>query len=119
MDNLKNRKFVSRLIISVLTEQIKVRDAIKQFPETDDKNIECAYHALLHYEADEELRAKDIEYREAQDEYLEFVAQTLESGKDLPKNIIEEYKPYYTGTANVWKNSTKWLWKEFTRFINN
>lgn len=118
MANLTERKHVSRLIISVLTEQRSVSEAIKLFPETDDRNIECAYHALLHYEADEELRSKDIEYREAQDEYLEYIAQTLERGKDLPKNIIDEYKPYYSGFASLWNNSIKGIFKEFTRFIN-
>lgn len=118
MDNLNERKFVGRLIISVLTEQRNVREAIKLFPETKDRNIECAYHALVHYEADEDMRAKDIEYRDAQDEYLEYIAQTLESGKDLPKNIIDEYKPYYTGTAGLWNNTLSGMMKEFLRFIN-
>lgn len=118
MDNVEERKFVGKLIISVLTEQRNVREAIKLFPETRDKNIECAYHALVHYEADEEIRLKDIEYREAQNDYLESIAQTLESGKDLPKNIIDEYKPYYTGTANLWDNTMQGFWKEFLRFIN-
>ena len=64
------------------------------------------------------MRAADIEYREAQDDYLESIAQTLESGNDLPKNIIEEYKPYYSGTANLWDSSMHGFWKEFMRFIN-
>lgn len=118
MEDLKNRTFVSRLIISVLTEQRNVREAIKLFPETKDRNIECAYHALVHYEADEDLRKYDIEYRDAQNEYLEYIAQTLDSGKDLPKNIINEYKPYYTGYAHLWNNSFKGMIKEFLRFIN-
>lgn len=118
MDNLKERKFVGRLIISVLTEQKNVREAIKLFPDVNDRNIECAYHALVHYEADEEMRAKDIEYKEAQNEYLEYIAETLDSGKDLPKNIINEYKPYYTGRAGLWDNTLEGFWKEFLRFIN-
>lgn len=118
MSNLNERKFVSRLIISVLTEQKIVREAIKLFPETNDRNIECAYHALVHYEADAEMRAKDIEYKEAQDEYLEFIAQTLDSGKDLPKNILDEYKPYYTGRPGLWNNTLSGFCKEFMRFIN-
>jgi hypothetical protein len=118
MENLKDRKFVSRLIISVLTEQRNVREAIKLFPETKDRNIECAYHALVHYAADEEMRAKDIEYRDAQDEYLEMIAQTLDSGKNLPKNIIDEYKPYYSGMAGRWDNTIHGFLKEFMRFIN-
>lgn len=118
MNNTKDRKYVGRLIFSVLTEYRNVREAIKLFPRTKDVNIECAYHALVHYEADEEIRYKDIEYREAQDEYLEFLAQTLSEGKDLPKNIIEEYKPYYKGVSHLWQKGFKGFWEEFKRFIN-
>ena len=118
MENKNDRKFVGRLIFAVLTEQKNVREAIKLFPDTKDKNIECAYHALVHYEADEDMRYKDIEYRDTQDDYLEFLAQTLSEGKDLPKNIIDEYKPYYKGTANIWTDGINGFWKEFKRFIN-
>jgi len=118
MNNRQNREFVGRLIIAVLTEQINVREAIKKFPETTDRSIECAYHALVHYEADEDMRRMDIEYRDAQDEYLESIAQTLIQGKDLPKNIIDEYKPYYRGIAHLWKEDARSIWNEFKRFIN-
>ena len=118
MEDINNRKFVGRLIFAVLTERKNVREAIKLFPESKDKNIECAYHALVHYAADEDIRYKDIEYREAQDEYLEYLAQTLSEGKDLPKNIIDEYKPYYKGIASVWIEGFKGFIKEFKRFIN-
>ncbi len=118
MENKENRKFVGRLIYEVLTERRNVREAIKLFPETKDANIECAYHALVHYEADEEMRYLDIEYREAQDDYLEFLAQTLSEGKYLPKNIIDEYKPYYKGTAKLWREGLRGFWNEFKRFIN-
>ncbi len=118
MDDINNRKFVGRLIFAVLTERKNAREAIKLFPDTKDKNIECAYHALVHYAADEEMRYMDIEYREAQDEYLEFLAQTLSEGKNLPKNIIDEYKPYYSGVAHKWQDGLKGFWKEFLRFIN-
>lgn len=118
MEDTENRKFVGRLIISVLTEKINVREAIKHFPETKDKSIECAYHALVHFAADEDMRYKDIEYRDAQDDYLEFMAQTLCAGKSLPKNIIDEYKPYYSGISAVWEYGVKGFIKEFTKFIN-
>ena len=76
MDNntFNNRRFVGRLIYAVLTEQKNVREAISLFPDTKDKDIECAYHALVHYAADEDIRYRDIEYREEQDDYLEFIA---------------------------------------------
>jgi hypothetical protein len=115
---LNNRKFVGRLIFSVLAERRCVRDALKLFPDSQDKNIECAYHALVHYEADEEMRYQDIEYREEQNDYLEFIAQTLSAGKELPRNIIADYEEYYNGMATVWKNGISGFWKEFLRFIN-
>ena len=118
MDNTNNKKFVGRLIYAVLTERKSVREAIKLFPDTKDPNIECAYHALVHFSADEEMRYRDIEYKEAQDEYLEFLAQTLCDGKNLPKNIIEEYKPYYKGVSRVWADGWQGFWDEFKRFIN-
>ena len=118
MNDINNRKFVGRLIYAVLTESKNVREAIKIFPETKDKSVECAYHALVHYSADEEMRYRDIEYREAQDDYLEFLAQTLSEGKALPKNIIDEYKPYYKGTSSLWVEGLNGFMKEFKRFIN-
>ena len=84
MENIQNRKYVARLIYAVLTERKNVREAISLFPDGDDKSIECAYHALVHYAADEDLRYQDFEYREEQDDYLEFIAQTLAQGKSLP-----------------------------------
>ena len=117
-NNLNDRKFVGRLIYAVLTERKSVREAIKLFPDTKDKNIECAYHALVHYEADEDMRYKDIEFREEQDDYLEFIAQTLSEGKELPRNIIADYEDYYKGTAKPWAKDWKSLLKEFFRFIN-
>lgn len=118
MEDLNDRKFVGRLIYAVLTQRKTVREAISLFPETKDKNIECAYHALVHYEADEDLRYRDFEYREEQDDYLEFIAQTLVEGKDLPKNIIADYEEFYHGTARPWTSGLKGFVKEFLRFIN-
>ena len=117
-ENLNDRKFVGRLIFSVLTEHRNVREAIKLFPDSRDKNIECAYHALVHFEADEDLRYRDYEYREEQDDYLEFIAQTLSEGKELPRNIIADYEEYYKGTATSWKNGLQGFLKEFLRAIN-
>lgn len=114
----RDRKFVGRLIYSVLTERRCVREALKLFPDSRDKNIECAYHALVHYEADEELRHKDYEYKEEQNDYLEFIAETLCAGNELPRNIIADYEDYYKGIALPWSYGIKGFVKEFIRFIN-
>jgi len=105
-------------VYSVLAERRCVREALKLFPDSRDKNIECAYHALVHFEADEDLRYQDIEYREAQNDYLEEIAQTLSAGKELPRNIIADYEDYYKGTATLWKDGWHGFLKEFKRFIN-
>lgn len=117
-EELNNRRFVGRLIYSVLTERRCVRDALKLFPDSMDKSIECAYHALVHFEADEDIRYRDIEFREEQNDYLEFIAETLVAGKELPRNIIADYEDYYKGTATLWKNGWHGFLKEFKRFIN-
>ena len=117
-EELNNRKFVGRLVFSVLTERRCVREALKLFPDSMDKNIECAYHALVHYEADEDMRYKDYEYREEQDDYLEFIAQTLVEGKELPRNIVADYEEYYSGAAKPWTNGFKGFLKEILRFTN-
>ena len=118
MDDIKNRKYVGRLVYAVLTERKTVREAILLFPESSDKSIECAYHALVHSEADEDLRYQDYDYREVQDDYLEFIAETLSQGKSLPRNIIADYEPYYKGVSRKWEKGSKGFFKEFMRFIN-
>ena len=118
MEDIRNRKYVARLVYAVLTEKKTAREAILLFPETKDKSIECAYHALVHFEADAELRYMDIDYREEQNDYLELIAQTLYAGKALPQNIIADYEPYYKGISHKWDNTRKGFWKELMRFIN-
>ncbi|MEI8377374.1 MAG: hypothetical protein WCF95_02440 [bacterium] len=120
MSKIKNRQKVSELIISVLTEQTTVRQALLSFPrDTFDKSIECAWHALIHYEADEDIRGKDAEFREEQDNFLYFLSNLLKEGKDLPVNILQDYKKFHGGTPipanekNFWAKLLK-----FFRFIN-
>ena len=90
MGVFEDRVLVAGLIRQVLISRMCVREAILKFPrDTEDKSIHAAYHALVHYEADEDLRNRDNLYREEQDDYLEFLANILENGKNLPENIIQ------------------------------
>lgn len=92
----KSRKQVADLIISVLTERNCVREALKQFPhDTNDQSIDAAWHALVHYEADEDIRRRDLLYADEQNEYLEMIAFTLKEGNALPQNIITSYNKYH------------------------
>ncbi len=116
---MSDREYVARLIVSVITERISVRDAILHYPkDTTDKNLMAAYHALIHYEADEDLRNSDLAFREEQDEYLNMIAELLASGKDLPKNIIKSYENYYPEIQLPKSQNIKNIIKSLCRFLN-
>lgn len=113
------RKFVAQLIRQVLISQMCVREAILQFPrDTEDKSIHAAYHALVHYEADEDLRNRDELYKEQQNDYLEFISQVLEKEEDLPQNIIKNYEKYYSRANILHEKNPKGFWKGFFRILN-
>lgn len=116
---VSDRKFVSELIKKVLISKCSVREAIVQFPrDSKDKSIHAAYHALVHLEADEDLRARDIVYREEQDDYLEMISQTLFNEEDLPDNIIKNYEQYYSSANILHEENTKGFFKSFFKFLN-
>ncbi len=119
MGALEDRALVASLIRQVLISRMCVREAILNFPrDTEDKSIYAAYHALVHYEADEDLRARDELYREEQDDYLEFLASLLEHGEDLPENIIQNYEKYYACANIPHEKNTKGFFKGFLKFLN-
>lgn len=114
-----NRTYVALLIRKVLIGAITVGEAVRNYPfDTGDKSIEAAYHALVHYEADEDLRRRDILYREEQDEYMEMISQTLERGESLPDNIIRNYEKYYPESNIPHSHDKAGSIKSFLRFLN-
>lgn len=115
----EERKNVARLIYMVLADTLHVKEAILRFPkDVNDATIKTAYHALIHREADEEIRRTDINYKDEQDDYLEFIAEILQSGNTLPKNIIKSYDKYYKNIATPHSESMKGLIKNLCRFLN-
>ena len=120
-DVVSARKYVGGLIIAVLTDKIIVREALKVFPSNvKDASIKSAYHALVHREADEDLRHRDLMYRDEQDSYLEQIAQTLQQGQQLPKNIIKNYNQYYRDieiNKHFELKENGWL-KKLCKFLN-
>jgi len=113
------RKRASELIFAVLTEKINVLSALKKFPPADgDKSIEAAWHALMHYEADEDIRKKDIDYAQVQDDCLESIAFSLQKGKDLPANIISAYTSFYKDTPAMKKHGLFDCWGIFSKYLN-
>lgn len=118
IDYSEVRKKVSKLFYAVLTQKTVVRDALFLYPkECKDETIIASWHALCHLEADEDLRKKDSLYKEEQDEYIEFIAQTLERGEALPKNIINEYKPYHNQALIPEKNTFKGIINQLKKFL--
>ena len=112
------RQYVAELMLKVLEGEYSVREALEKFPRNiKDISVQCAWHALIHYEADEELRQKDSEYAEEQDYYLNSILLILQKGESLPENILQEYNKYYgtvvyTETQNIFSKL-----KSIFRFI--
>ncbi|MFH0702929.1 MAG: hypothetical protein V2B14_05260 [bacterium] len=93
---IEARKLVSKLIFKVLTKNLCVREALKSFPKNiKDPSVQCAWHALIHYEADEDHRNASLEYTKEQDDYIEMLAFILQEGEKIPINIINSYREYY------------------------
>ena len=115
----KDRAFVAKLLRNVRIGVGSVRVAMLNYPkDTDDESLIAAYHALIHYEADEDLRRRDELYKDEQDDYLEFLAYTLEKGEDLPQNIIDNYKRYYDSAPVIHNNDAKGFLKSFFKILN-
>jgi len=119
MTIIENRKRVAELLMQVRLGEMNVRDALLAFPdETNDKSIMASYHALVHYEADEDLRHRDELYREEQDDYIEFLSHLMNKGEDLPDNIIRSYQKYYKAANIPHSKDTKGFLQSFFRFLN-
>lgn len=119
IDYTEIRKYVSKLYIAVLTERISVREALMKFPQDcEDKTVIAAWHALCHLEADEDIRAKDSMYKKEQDEYIEYIAFTLDKGQELPQNITESYLPYHEAALTPPNNkSVKGFIHQLKKFL--
>ena len=104
----KAREATGKLFYSVISGVITPFEATKYFPKNvEDTSLKIAWHALLHFDADEEIRAKDFEYAQEQLKYIEFLAKILSEGKELPANILDEYEKLYSETV-LPKNYNWW-----------
>ncbi|MBO5385367.1 hypothetical protein J6A64_03540 [bacterium] len=116
---ITDRKTVANLLRSVRLGNCSVREAMLLYPkDTTDESLVAAYHALIHYEADEDLRRRDPLYKEEQDDYIEFLSYILDRGEDLPSNIIANYKKYYDTAPILHKDNTQGFFKSFWRNLN-
>lgn len=118
-EEINDRIKVSQLLRNVRLGKMCVRDALFAYPkDTEDESLIATYHALIHYEADEDLRNRDALYKEEQDDYIEFLSYTLERGEDLPENIIINYKKYYEKAPLIHEQSVKGFFKGFWKSLN-
>ena len=118
-ENIEDRQKVANLLRLVRIGSLCVRDAMLAYPkDTEDESLIAAYHALIHYEADEDLRNRDALYKEEQDDYIEFLYYTLEKGESLPQNIIENYKKFYDSAPILHKNTAGGFLKSFFKMLN-
>ena len=118
-DYIKERKYISSLIFDVLTEKIIVREALLKFPkDLEDPSAIAAYHALIHLEADEDLREKDNEYKQAQDDYILYIAETFQKGEELPVNIVKKYADFYDWAPSQFSKTQKGIMEKLKRDIN-
>ena len=116
---ITDRKTVAKLLRSVRLWNCSVREGMLLYPkDTTDESLVAAYHALIHYEADEDLRRRDPLYKEEQDDYIEFLSYILDRGEDLPSNIIANYKKYYDTAPILHKDNTQGFFKSFWRNLN-
>ncbi len=119
MNTLSERIYVGNLLRSVRIGSLSVREAMLQYPkDTTDDSLIAAYHALIHYEADEDLRSRDQLYKDEQDNYLEFLSNTLINGEDLPQNIIDNYKNFYDTAPILHNKNLNGFFKSFWRNLN-
>ena len=118
-DYISDRKTVANILRSVLMKRCSVRQAMLAYPkDTQDESLIAAYHALVHYEADEDIRCRDDLYRQEQDDYIEFLAEVLDNGENLPQNIIDNYKQYYDTAPILHKDNPQGFMKSFWKSIN-
>ena len=118
-DFISDRKTVANILRSVRIKRCSVREAMLAYPkDTKDESLIAAYHALVHYEADEDIRARDAMYRQEQDDYIEFLADVLDNGENLLQNIIDNYKQYYVSAPILHQDNSQGFMKSFWKSIN-
>ncbi len=119
MNEDSNKRIISNLILSVVSGRMRVLDALKKFPkERDDETVKCCWYALMHYEADEDIRRRDADFRREQDDFLLMLSELLAKGENLPQNIIDSYAKYHGDTPMPYGISFKEKVKSLFKFLN-
>ena len=116
---IKAREATGQILFSVISGALTPLEATKYFPKnSEDISIKIAWHALLHYDADEEIRLKDADYAQEQIKYIELIAKILLQGNELPQNMLKDYEDLYIDTVMPKRYDFFGKLKAFFRFIN-
>ncbi len=114
----KAREAVGQLLFSVITKQITPFEAVKYFPKNmEDTSLKIAWHALLHFDADEEMRLNDAAFAQEQFQYIEMLAKILSGGNSLPQNMLDDYEYLYKETVMPKRYDFFGILKSFFRFL--
>ena len=112
------RKMVGILLYDIISRKITPFEAIQKFPkDIDDISVKIAWHAIIHFDSDEDIRKKDNLYAHEQMLYIESLAKILLEGNPLPENILSEYEDLYQETILPKKVTFKEYLKSVFRFI--
>lgn len=116
---IAERKAVSALIMDVLVGKLCVREALLKFPKNcEDKAIAVAWHALVHFEADEDIAKADVLFKDIQVDFLEGLYNILSQGHDLPENLIRGYNKYHNNVDTVNSAGREYFWHEMKKNLN-
>lgn len=118
-DFTKDRKLVAEIIMDVLVGKISVREGILKFPKNcSDEGVDVAWHALVHFEADEDIARVDDVFRDVQIDFLEGLYNILIEGHELPKNLIAGYNKYHKGVDTCQCSGREYFWHEMKKNIS-
>lgn len=129
------RKRAAQLLEAVLDEQIEPRIAINRWPVNPgepDASLDCAYHALWYFEADETQQQTELFYMDAQLELLRQMVRLLDRDEDFPDHIrlmyAKEQAVRFFQASSPWMEPVRLLmelrrifqalWREVRRIVN-
>ena len=116
---IKEREATGKILYSIISGVLTPFEATKYFPKnSEDISVKIAWHTLLHYDADEEIRLKDPEFAQEQLKYIETLAKILSDGNELPHNMLKDYEDLYIDTVMPKRYNFLGKIKAFFRFTN-
>lgn len=84
------RKIAGEILQQILDKSISLKEAREKWPSyKGDISLDSAFHALYHFEDDEDIRFKDQKYTDWQIGQIKRIIESFKSGGPLEKDLIE------------------------------